>query len=145
MIETGGWDTHSAQNQRLGAQLKALDTMMASMRDGLGEHWANTTVLVATEFGRMAAANGTGGTDHGTASAAMLLGGAVQGGRILADWPGLAPSALYQGRDLRPTLGLDSLIAAAAGETFGLDPVRVRTTLFSQKTATPMQSRLLRT
>jgi uncharacterized protein (DUF1501 family) len=145
MIETGGWDTHSAQNQRLGAQLKALDTMMASMRDGLGEHWANTTVLVATEFGRMATANGTGGTDHGTASAAMLLGGAVQGGRILADWPGLAPSALYQGRDLRPTLGLDSLIAAAAGETFGLDPVHVRATLFTQKTASPMSSRLLRT
>jgi len=145
MIETGGWDTHSAQNQRLGAQLKALDTMMASMRDGLGEHWANTTVLVATEFGRMAAANGTGGTDHGTASAAMLLGGAVQGGRILADWPGLAPSALYQGRDLRPTLGLDSLIAAAAGETFGLDPAHVRATLFTQKTASPMSGRLLRT
>ena len=145
MIETGGWDTHSAQNQRLGAQLKALDTMMASMRDGLGEHWANTTVLVATEFGRMATANGTGGTDHGTASAAMLLGGAVQGGRVLADWPGLAPSALYQGRDLRPTLGLDSLIAAAAGETFGLDPVHVRATLFTQKTASPMSSRLLRT
>ena len=145
MIETGGWDTHSAQNQRLGAQLKALDTMMASMRDGLGEHWANTTVLVATEFGRMATANGTGGTDHGTASAAMLLGGAVQGGRILADWPGLAPSALYQGRDLRPTLGLDSLIAAAAGETFGLDPVHVRANLFTQKTASPMSSRLLRT
>jgi uncharacterized protein (DUF1501 family) len=144
MIETGGWDTHSAQNQRLGAQLKALDTMMASMRDGMGEHWANTTVLVATEFGRMAAANGTGGTDHGTASAAMLLGGAVQGGRILADWPGLAPSALYQGRDLRPTLGLDTLIAAAAGETFGLDPARVRATLFAQKAASPMSSRLLR-
>jgi len=145
MIETGGWDTHSAQNQRLGAQLKALDTMMASMRDGLGEHWANTTVLVATEFGRMATANGTGGTDHGTASAAMLLGGAVQGGRVLADWPGLAPSALYQGRDLRPTLGLDSLIASAAGEAFGLDPVHVRATLFTQKTASPMSSRLLRT
>jgi uncharacterized protein (DUF1501 family) len=75
----------------------------------------------------------------------MLLGGAVQGGRILADWPGLTPSALYQGRDLRPTLGLDSLIAPAAGETFGLDPVRVRTTLFSKKIATPMPSRLLRT
>jgi uncharacterized protein (DUF1501 family) len=144
MIETGGWDTHSAQNQRLGAQLKALDTMMAALRDGLGEHWANTTVVVATEFGRMAAANGTGGTDHGTASAAMVLGGAVQGGRILADWPGLGPSALYEGRDLRPTLGLDSLIAAAAGETFGLDPARVRTNLFAQQAGSPMSGRLLR-
>jgi uncharacterized protein (DUF1501 family) len=145
MIETGGWDTHSAQNQRLGAQLKALDTMMAALRDGLGEYWADTTVLVATEFGRMATANGTGGTDHGTASAAMLLGGAVQGGRVLADWPGLGASALYQGRDLRPTLGLDSLIATAAAETFRLDPDRVRATLFTQKTADPMSGRLLRT
>jgi uncharacterized protein (DUF1501 family) len=145
MIETGGWDTHSAQNQRLGSQLKALDTMMAALRDGLGEYWADTTVLVATEFGRMATANGTGGTDHGTASAAMLLGGAVQGGRVLADWPGLGTSSLYQGRDLQPTLGLDSLIATAAAETFRLDPDRVRANLFTQKTAGPISSRLLRT
>ena len=145
MIETGGWDTHSAQNQRLGAQLKALDTMMASMRDGLGEHWANTTVLVATEFGRTAAANGTGGTDHGTASAAMLLGGAVQGGRVLADWPGLSASALYQGRDLRPTLGLDSLIANVASEAFSLDPAQVGRQLFAETPTTRMSTRLLRT
>ena len=97
MIETGGWDTHSAQNPRLAAQLKALDTMIAALRDGLGEHWANTTVLVATEFGRTAAANGTGGTDHGTASAAMLFGGAVRGGRVLADWPGLAQCGAVSG------------------------------------------------
>jgi uncharacterized protein (DUF1501 family) len=144
MIETGGWDTHSAQNQRLAAQLKALDTMMVAMRDGLGEHWANTTVVVATEFGRMAAANGTGGTDHGTASAAMLLGGAVQGGRVLADWPGLAPAALYQSRDLKPTLNLDSLIASAAGEAFGLDPAHVGRVLFPQAAAVPMRQTLLR-
>jgi uncharacterized protein (DUF1501 family) len=144
MIETGGWDTHSAQNQRLGAQLKALDTMMAAMREGLGEHWARTTVVVATEFGRMAAANGTGGTDHGTASAAMLLGGAVQGGRVLADWPGLAPAALYQSRDLKPTLNLDSLIASAAGETFGLDPAHVGRVLFPQAAVVPMRQTLLR-
>ena len=73
MLETGGWDTHSAQAPRLANQLKALDTMLAALRDGLGTAWAETTVLVATEFGRTAAANGTGGTDHGTASAAMLL------------------------------------------------------------------------
>jgi uncharacterized protein (DUF1501 family) len=144
MIETGGWDTHSAQNGRLGAQLKALDTMTAAMRDGLGEHWENTTVVVATEFGRMAAANGTGGTDHGTASAAMVFGGHVEGGRVLADWPGLGPSSLYQGRDLRPTLGLDSLIASVAGETFGLDPAHVRATLFPQSATGPALTGLVR-
>ena len=109
------WPAHrDARNRRLGhaqragrrgwrAQLKALDTMLAALRDGLGPVWAQTTVLVATEFGRTAAANGTGGTDHGTGSVAMLIGGAVKGGRVVADWPGLAPSSLYESRDLKPT------------------------------------------
>ena len=144
MIETGGWDTHSAQNPRLAAQLKALDAMIAALRDGLAEHWANTTVLVATEFGRTAAANGTGGTDHGTASAAMLFGGSVRGGHVLADWPGLGTGALYQARDLKPTIGLDSVIASAAGETFGIDPDRVSRVLFPHPDANGLRQRLLR-
>ncbi|GJH22179.1 DUF1501 domain-containing protein [Caballeronia novacaledonica] len=143
MIETGGWDTHSAQNPRLAAQLKALDTMLAALRDGLGEHWANTTVLVATEFGRTAAANGTGGTDHGTASAAMIVGGAVAGGRVLADWPGLANASLYQARDLKPTIGLDAVIASAAGESFGIDPQRVGATLFPDSGSRAFGRRIL--
>lgn len=145
MLETGGWDTHSAQAPRLAGQLKSLDTMLAALRDGLGSSWADTTVLVATEFGRTAAANGTGGTDHGTASAAMLLGGTVQGGRVLADWPGLAPGALYQGRDLTPTMDLDALIAAALGETFGIDPQRVQRALFQGSLPVKTLPRLLRT
>jgi uncharacterized protein (DUF1501 family) len=144
MIETGGWDTHSAQNPRLATQLKALDTMLGALRDGLGTHWSTTTVLVATEFGRTAAANGTGGTDHGTASAALLFGGAVAGGRVLADWPGLANASLYQARDLKPTIGLDAVIANAAGETFGVDPQRVAATLFPEGRTAPLQQRLLR-
>ena len=132
MLETNGWDTHSAQAPRLSNQLKSLDAMVAALRDGLGAAWSQTTVLIATEFGRTAAANGTGGTDHGTASAAMLLGGAVKGGRVIADWPGLAPSALYQGRDLQPTMDLDALIASATGECFGLEPGRVARALFPQ-------------
>jgi uncharacterized protein (DUF1501 family) len=132
MIETGGWDTHSGQNGRLSAQLKSLDAMVAALRDGLGSVWADTTVVVATEFGRTAAANGTGGTDHGTASAVMVLGGRVKGGRVVADWPGLAPGNLFQGRDLAPTAGLDTVIANAAGESFGLDPARVAKALFPQ-------------
>jgi len=130
MLETSGWDTHNAQELRLAAQLKALDTLLAALRDGMGEAWDRTTVLVATEFGRTAAANGTGGTDHGTASVAMLVGGAVKGGRVLADWPGLAASQLYEGRDLRPTQSLDALIAGAAAESLGLDPRQVSRTVF---------------
>jgi len=130
MLETGGWDTHSAQQGRLAAQLKALDTLLASLRDGLGSVWARTTVLVATEFGRTAAVNGTGGTDHGTGSVAWLVGGAVQGGRVVSDWPGLGAGQLYQDRDLRPTMALDALIAGAAAEGLGLDPERVLRTVF---------------
>jgi len=131
MIETGGWDTHTGEAGRLASQLKALDATVAALKDGLGPIWADTVVIVATEFGRTAAANGTGGTDHGTASAALLLGGAVKGGRVVADWPGLSPAALYETRDLRPTTGLDQVIATAAAECFGLDPERVQRTLFA--------------
>ena len=132
MIETGGWDTHTAQNARLANQLKALDTMLAALRDGMGPAWNKTTVLVATEFGRTVAVNGTGGTDHGTGSVAMVLGGSVAGGRVLADWPGLKPSDLYEARDLKPTMSLDALIAGAASESLGRDPQRTANTLFGQ-------------
>ncbi|AEA65022.1 DUF1501 domain-containing protein [Burkholderia gladioli] len=135
MIETGGWDTHSAQNARLANVLKGLDAMLASLRDGLGPVWNDTTVLVATEFGRTAAANGTGGTDHGQGSVAMLLGGAVAGGRVIADWPGLRQADLYEGRDLKPTASLDALIAGAAAETLRLDPQRATAALFERPAA----------
>ena len=132
MIETGGWDTHSGQNARLANQLKGLDELVGGLQDGLGAAWPHTVVLVATEFGRTVAANGTGGTDHGTAAAAMLVGGAVRGGRVVADWPGLAPADLHEGRDLKPTLALEGLVAAACAETFRLDPERTVRTLFPE-------------
>jgi uncharacterized protein (DUF1501 family) len=132
MIETGGWDTHSGQNARLANQLRGLDGLVAGLQEGLGGAWSHTVVLVATEFGRTVAANGTGGTDHGTAAAAMLVGGAVRGGRIVADWPGLSAADLHEGRDLRPTLALDRLMAAACAETFRLDPERTLRTLFPE-------------
>lgn len=130
MIETSGWDTHSGQKARLANQLRGLDTLVSALRVGLGDAWGKTAVLIATEFGRTAAVNGTGGTDHGTASAAMLLGGAVRGGRLLADWPGLSEGNLYEGRDLAPTLDLDALIGIAAAESLGLDPELTMRTLF---------------
>jgi uncharacterized protein (DUF1501 family) len=144
MIETGGWDTHSAQNARLANQLRGLDTLVASLKEGLGAAWNDTVVLVATEFGRTAAANGTGGTDHGTGSAALLAGGAVQGGRVLADWPGLQTASLYEGRDLKPTLGLDELIASVAADSFSLDRERVGRALFPQIAGAKALPRLVR-
>ncbi|QNB14364.1 DUF1501 domain-containing protein [Paraburkholderia tropica] len=145
MIETGGWDTHSAQNARLGNQLKALDTMLAALRSGLGPAWDKTGVLVATEFGRTAAANGTGGTDHGQGSVGMLMGGAVAGGRVIADWPGLRHADLYEGRDLKPTASLDALIAGAAAESLGLDPQRTAAALFAEAGTTRPMMGLIRT
>lgn len=130
MIETAGWDTHSAQNPRLAAQLKSLDGLVAGLREGMGADWAQTVLLVATEFGRTVAANGTGGTDHGTGAVAMLLGGAVRGGRVISDWPGLASAQLHEGRDLKPTLPLDALVAAVSAESFGLAPDQVARALF---------------
>jgi uncharacterized protein (DUF1501 family) len=108
--------------------------MLAALKTGLGAQWANTLVIVATEFGRTVAVNGTGGTDHGTASATMLLGGRVAGGRVVADWPGLSASNLFEGRDLKPTLSLDTLIGAALAQHYGLDPARVRAALFPDET-----------
>jgi uncharacterized protein (DUF1501 family) len=144
-IETGGWDTHSGQRFRLGAQLKGLDALLAALKTGLGPDWSNTLVLVATEFGRTAAPNGTGGTDHGTASAAMLVGGAVDGGKIVADWPGLSQAALYEGRDLKPTTDLDALIAGALAQHYGLDPARVGGALFPAGARARPMPRLIRT
>jgi uncharacterized protein (DUF1501 family) len=143
MIETGGWDTHSGQRARLANQLRGLDQMVAALKTGLGANWANTLVVVATEFGRTAAPNGTGGTDHGTASAAMLLGGAVAGGKVVADWPGLSQSALYDGRDLKPTTDLDALIAGALAQHYGLDGPRVMTTLFPETRGTVHRQQLI--
>lgn len=144
MIETGGWDTHSGQNPRLAAQLKNLDTLLAALRDGLGPVWNETVVLVATEFGRTVAVNGTNGTDHGTASATMILGGAVKGGRVLADWPGLTASSLYEGRDLKPTMDMDGIITGLVAENFSLDTARVARTIAPEMAVKPFGQTFLR-
>ena len=144
MIETGGWDTHTQQRQRLGAQLKGLDAMIGALRTGLGPMWDDTLVLVATEFGRTVAANGTGGTDHGQGSSAMLLGGGVKGGRVIADWPGLAHAQLYEGRDLMPTGSLDAFIGGAVAGHFGTDPIRMMAALFPASKGTRAAEGLVR-
>lgn len=130
MIETNGWDTHSAQANRLRTQLRGLDALTGALMDGLGDAWDDTLVIVATEFGRTAKANGTRGTDHGTGSMAMLMGGAIKGGRIVGDWPGLRESDLYAGRDLMPTTSLEGLISSAVAEHFALDPQLASKKLF---------------
>ncbi|HEX5317868.1 MAG TPA: DUF1501 domain-containing protein, partial [Stellaceae bacterium] len=137
------WDTHSGQRGRLAAQLKTLDGIVGGLKSGLGADWASTLVIVATEFGRTVRPNGTGGTDHGEASLAMLLGGAVAGGKVIADWPGLSAAALYEGRDLKPTTELDSLIAGALGQHYGLEGSRTIAALFPESRGTALAKPLI--
>jgi uncharacterized protein (DUF1501 family) len=144
MIETGGWDTHAGQRGRLAGQLRGLDAMIGAIKSGLGPLWASTMVVVATEFGRTVKVNGTQGTDHGTGSMAMLLGGAVAGGRVIADWPGLADAALFEGRDLRPTVGLGSVIGSAVAGHYGIDAPRAMKTLFPETRSERFETNLVR-
>jgi len=127
VFDTTGWDTHANEGGaegQLAGRLAGLDKGLARLREELGSTWKDTAVLLVTEFGRTAAINGTRGTDHGTATMAFLIGGAVAGGRVIADWPGLSSRALYQGRDLAPTLDLRCVLKGVLDEHLSV-PQRV--------------------
>lgn len=121
VMEIGGWDSHANQGAPNGAtsnNLRTLDAALAALRESLlpSDTWRRTVVLVATEFGREVAVNGTQGTDHGSGGAAFVLGGAVNGGRVLVDWPGLAKKDRYEGRDLRITSDLRAAMRTVLAE-----------------------------
>ena len=108
-----GWDTHFNEGiaqGRLSQLLGALDEALAAIKTNMGAAWRETVFALATEFGRTARINGTEGTDHGTATVALLVGGALKGGRVIADWPGLRAADLYQDRDLKPTTDLRAVL-----------------------------------
>jgi len=108
-----GWDTHISEGAisgQLANLLGALDGALASIESNMGEAWHETAVAVVTEFGRTARINGTEGTDHGTGTVAFLAGGALKGGRVIADWPGLKPAQLFEDRDLKPTTDLRAVL-----------------------------------
>jgi uncharacterized protein (DUF1501 family) len=136
-MEIGGWDTHVAQVSRLARVLKDLDSGLASLKDGLGPAWKQTAVLVMTEFGRTVRVNGTKGTDHGTATVALVLGGAVTGGRVLADWPGLGAGKLLENRDLQPTCDLRSVAKGLLAEHLGLSHSALDVVFPGSTAATP--------
>ncbi|MBT8068960.1 MAG: DUF1501 domain-containing protein [Gammaproteobacteria bacterium] len=141
VLESGGWDTHANQGAAKGIlanRFSMLDEGLAALQHELGGEWSNTVVLTVTEFGRTAAVNGTRGTDHGTASAALLTGGAVNGGRVIADWPGLATADLYEGRDLYPTGDIRSLFKGVLVQHLGLDPVFVDRSVFPDSRSVDM-------
>jgi uncharacterized protein (DUF1501 family) len=118
-----GWDTHAnegAESGRLAGLLAALDVALETLADGLSGVWQDTVVAVVTEFGRTARGNGSQGTDHGTATVAFLMGGAVAGGRVIADWPGLKPAQLHEDRDLAPTTDLRAVLKGVLRGHLGL-------------------------
>ena len=120
-LEIGGWDTHAAQVNRLPVALKQLDAGLVALKTAMGPVWAQTAVLVMTEFGRTVRVNGTKGTDHGTGTVAFVLGGAVVGGRVKATWPGLKSEQLFENRDLAPTTDLRAVAKGMLGSHLGLD------------------------
>ena len=121
VLEVGGWDSHANAANPTGTlanNLRQLDAGLAALRDGLAvnDTWKRTVIVVASEFGREVAINGTQGTDHGTGGVAFVLGGAVQGGRVIADWPGLAKRQRFEGRDLRTTTDLRAVLKGVLGQ-----------------------------
>jgi uncharacterized protein (DUF1501 family) len=133
-----GWDTHANEGGpvgRLAFLLSGLDGALAEFESGLGEHWRDTVVVVATEFGRTARINGTDGTDHGTGTIALLAGGAVKGGRVIADWPSLKAASLYQGRDLAPTTDLRAVIKGVLADHLGISEAALASTVFPDSAA----------
>ncbi|MCQ9155307.1 DUF1501 domain-containing protein [Acidomonas methanolica] len=119
-LEIGGWDTHAGQKGRLNGPLSQLDSGLTALRDALGPAWKRSVVLVMTEFGRTVRMNGTGGTDHGTATIAFLLGGSVAGGRVGGTWPGLRQEQLFENRDLAPTTDLRAVACGVLRDHVGL-------------------------
>ena len=148
VLEAGGWDTHANQGSTAGAlanRLAGLDAGLVALRDGLGSTWPDTVVAVVTEFGRTVHVNGTRGTDHGTATAAILLGGAVNGGRVLADWPGLRQADLYEGRDLMPTTDARSLFKGILTDHLEVPASLLERSVFPDSAAAPPMRNLIRT
>jgi len=146
-IEATGWDTHANQGGATGIlarRLGELDEALKTLAANLGERWSSTVTVIVTEFGRTAAMNGTRGTDHGTGSCCLVLGGAVAGGRVIADWPGLGAGDLYQGRDLKPTLDLRSVFKSVLGEHLGIERAALEKQVFPESAHARALSGLIR-
>ncbi len=147
VLESGGWDTHANQGSTSGSlanRLEGLDQGLDALRKQLGPAWSDTVVAVVTEFGRTVKVNGTRGTDHGTATVALLLGGAVNGGRVVADWPGLATNNLYEGRDLYPTTDIRSIFKGILWEHLQIPPEYLDREVFPNSSTAPLSENLIR-
>jgi uncharacterized protein (DUF1501 family) len=138
-LELGGWDTHTGQNNRMVQPLSQLDAGLDGLRIALGEAWRQTVVMVMTEFGRTARMNGTQGTDHGTGTVSFVAGGAVDGGRVVANWPGLGAGQLLEDRDLAPTTDIRSVAKGILMAHLGLDQTAMNAVFPGGQPAQPMR------
>jgi uncharacterized protein (DUF1501 family) len=148
VLELQGWDTHTNQglgaNGRMAQALQQMNDAMAALKAGLGPAWSKTVVMTATEFGRTARPNGSGGTDHGTATALFLGGGAVDGKRVIATWPGLEFAQLYQNRDLAPTTDFRSVAKGVLAAHLGIPQDALGRVVFPQSAGAKPMAELLR-
>ncbi|MES2860994.1 MAG: DUF1501 domain-containing protein [Pseudomonadota bacterium] len=129
-LSVDGWDTHARQSGQLQTRLDGLDALIGGIETGLGAEWSRTVLVVATEFGRTVRANGTQGTDHGTASSLLLAGGAIRSGGPIGDWPTLAENRLFEGRDLAPTLDVRSVFKGVLRDHLGVDRAALDAAVF---------------
>ena len=130
MVALDGWDTHDGQANDLKRNFAALDEALIALKTSLGPTWKKSCVVVCSEFGRTAAANGTKGTDHGTGGLTMLLGGAVKGGKLYGDWPGVKKSALYEDRDLYPANDIAAILKGVMRDHLGISRTTLDTNIF---------------
>jgi uncharacterized protein (DUF1501 family) len=140
VISLDGYDTHANQgaaNGQLANHLKNLDDVIDGLHEGLGSAWSDTAIIAVTEFGRTARINGTGGTDHGTASTMILAGGALRRGGIVGDWPTLADASLFENRDLAPTLDVRQVFKGVLRDHMGIDARSLDTTVFPESGNAP--------
>jgi uncharacterized protein (DUF1501 family) len=134
-LSVDGWDTHARQVGQIQTRLTALDQVASGLRTGLAEDWDRTVVVIATEFGRTARANGTGGTDHGTGSALLLAGGGLKPGGMIGDWPTLADHRLFEARDLAPTLDVRAVFKGLLRDHLGVDQAALDARVFPASAA----------
>jgi uncharacterized protein (DUF1501 family) len=141
-----GWDTHINEglvDGRLAQLLGALDAALGAIETNMGAAWGETVVTLITEFGRTARINGTAGTDHGTATVALLLGGALKGGRVVADWPGVKEADLYEKRDLKATTDLRAVLKGLLRDHLRVDERALTADIFPGSDAVAPMAGLL--
>lgn len=142
-VEDSGWDTHANEAAILTRKLAELDAGIKAFREAIGDTWRRTVVAIVTEFGRTAAINGTGGTDHGTGGAMLLAGGALHGGRVAGQWPGIARGELYQDRDLHATTDLRAVFKGVLALHLGVSESALETVVFPRSgSAKPVENLL---